>query len=64
MIPDKPDKYDQCHKKQYYDPESIQKKLGITQADVDAAAAKGNGEPVFITTALGCNWFLSTYDRG
>ena len=56
-------RYDQCHKKHYYDLESVQQKLGITQADVDSAYsfAKGDGEPVFLVTAKGCNWFISTY---
>lgn len=53
---------DECHKKLFYDLESIQIKLGITQADVDAAFDKAKPpEPQFLCHACDRNYFISTY---
>lgn len=53
---------DRCHKKAYYDLESIQIKLKITQAEIDEAWAIRELEtPVFLKIINGVNFFISNY---
>lgn len=54
--------HDRCHKKRYYDLESIQKKTGITQAEIDEAWAKREPETsVFLKVINGEHFFISNY---
>ncbi len=61
----KPTKYDQIHKKKYYDLDTIQAKLGITQEQVDKAWSKRKPpEPVFLVRSEFLeNHFISTYEE-
>ncbi len=66
-------KYDQCHKKRYYDLPSIQEKLDIDQAFVDLVWDNQpimnhlkrwfgkETEPIYLATINGVNYFISTY---
>lgn len=53
---------DQVHRKRYYDLESIQEKINITQELVDKTwESKKVPDPVFLTEKDGTNYFISTY---
>ncbi len=62
---DKPD-FDlpntECHKKGFFDLESIQRKLGITQTEVEIAwANRENEKPIYLKTVNGINFWISNY---
>lgn len=54
----------ESHKKSYYDLESIQKKLWITQRDVDSAwAYRKDREPVYLCYAMDRHFWISNYEN-